>query len=346
MSSKLVEEADSDDDEADDGGTDSCQRRDLLSALTCESELESCSCPLCHCSYANSNSLWQHINLEHVSRSRFPSVSFLSAHKRRLCSECGFAYSAHWKVCRRSQGPGRPRCGGLMVDPLLSSWLSRMASTHDLASAPTDVTSRHSVTGESASGASSGSSSCPFTDQISHFEDPVLEAIEAACSLACPVHLEAVLFESLMQEVSLLQVKTTGHIPRSVRPVLAEVLATEFRNATYYGLWGYARLHVLPKAVLRCPPRGGRKKYVVVKSLLLSRLERWTSGDIQSLWFEARLDADCKQSSNCKSLPVDHINRKWALAYAREGRYRDAMLCLGCLGTSSPHDSKVLEEIY
>ena len=51
-----------------------------------------------------------------------------------------------------------------MVDPLLSSWFSGMASTHDLASAPTDVTSRHSVTGESASGASSGSSSCPFTD--------------------------------------------------------------------------------------------------------------------------------------------------------------------------------------
>ena len=76
MSSKLVEEVDSDDDEADDRGTDSCQRRDLLSALTCESELESCFCPLCHCSYANSNSLWQHINLEHVSRSRFPSASF------------------------------------------------------------------------------------------------------------------------------------------------------------------------------------------------------------------------------------------------------------------------------
>ena len=77
-----------------------------------------------------------------------------------------------------------------------------MASTHDLASVPTDVISRYSVTGESASGASSGSSSCPFTDQISHFEDPVLEAIKAACSLACPVHLEAILFETLMQEVS------------------------------------------------------------------------------------------------------------------------------------------------
>ena len=139
-----------------------------------------------------------------------------------------------------------------------------------MASALTEVTSRHSVTGESAPGASSGSSSCPFTDQMSHFEDPVLEAIKAACSLTCPVYLEAVLFESLMQEVSLLQVKTTCHIPRSVRPVLAEVLATEFRNATYHGLWGYARLHMFPKAVLRCPPRRGRKKRVVVKSLLLS----------------------------------------------------------------------------
>ena len=107
-----------------------------------------------------------------------------------------------------------------------------------------------------------------------------------------------------------------------------------------------ARLHMFPKAVLRCPPRGGRKKRVAVKSLLLSRLEPWTSGDIQSLWFEARLNADCRQSSNCKSSPVDQINRKRALAYAREGRYRDAMRCLGSLGIASPHDSKVLEEIY
>ncbi len=66
-----------------------------------------------------------------------------------------------------------------MVDPLLSFWLSGMACTHDISRAPTDVTSRHSVTRESASGASS----CPFTDQISHFENPVLEAIKAACSL-------------------------------------------------------------------------------------------------------------------------------------------------------------------
>ena len=76
MSSKLVEDVDSDDDDADDGGTDSCQRRDIHSAFTYESELESCSCPLCHCSYANSNSLWQHIILEHVSRSRFHQNPF------------------------------------------------------------------------------------------------------------------------------------------------------------------------------------------------------------------------------------------------------------------------------
>ena len=67
---------------------------------------------------------------------------------------------------------------------------------------------------------------------------------------------------------------------------------------------------------------------------------------IQSLWFEARLDADCKQSSNCKSSPVDQINRKRALAYARESRYRDDMRCTGSLGSASPHDSKGLEEIY
>ena len=67
-----------------------------------------------------------------------------------------------------------------------------------------------------------------------------------------------------MQEVSLIQVKTIGHIPRSVRSDLGEVVATEFRNTTYHGLLGYARLHIFPIAILKCSPRGGRKKHIVV----------------------------------------------------------------------------------
>ena len=304
---------------------------------------DGCSCPLCYCSYSNSNSLWQHINLEHISRSHFPAVSFLSAHGRRLCSVCGFAYSAHWKVCRRSQGSGRARCGGVMVDPSSSSWFSKMASEYEQEGV--DAVLLDSAHPEDVPGVSNASISGPSAAQACDFDDPVVEAIRAACNLACPVHLESVLFEALMQEISLLPVKTVGHIPCSVRPAVAEALATEFRNATHHGLWGYARLHMFAKAVLRCPPRGGKKKRVIVKAMLLSRLEQWTSGNLLGLWSEARLDADSRKSIFPKSSSVEQANRKRALAYAREGRYREAMRSLGSLGTVNPNNKKAHEEL-
>ena len=82
-------------------------------------------------------------------------------------------------------------------------------------------------------------------DILANFDDAVLEAITSAASLSSPCSNESFLFDALMKEISTLPVKTIGHIPQSLRPKLAEVLAVEFRNATYYGIWGFARLFVL-----------------------------------------------------------------------------------------------------
>ena len=96
-------------------------------------------------------------------------------------------------------------------------------------------------------------------DILANFDDAVLEVITSAVSLSSPCSNESFLFDALMIEISALPVKTIGHIPQSVRPKLAEVLAVEFRNAIYYGIWGFARLFMLAKAVLRCPQREERK---------------------------------------------------------------------------------------
>ena len=92
---------------------------------------QSFCCPLCSSTFSSDASKWQHINLENISRLTFPSLPFLSESGRNLCSVCGFCYSKHWKVCRRSQGSGRGRCGGQMVVPAMSPWLSKMASVSD-----------------------------------------------------------------------------------------------------------------------------------------------------------------------------------------------------------------------
>ena len=74
-------------------------------------------CPLCLSVVRDTGALFQHINVSHISQRCFPDANFLSAHDRRLCSDCGekrFAY------CRRSLGCGRTRCRGKMVDARFS----------------------------------------------------------------------------------------------------------------------------------------------------------------------------------------------------------------------------------
>ena len=88
------------------------------------------------------------------------------------------------------------------------------------------------------------------------------------------------------------------------------------------------------KAVLRGPPRGGKKKRYVIEALIKNRLERCSQGIwFVSLWSEARSKAYHVTSHSMES-SIHQVNAKWALALAREGRFRDAMRSLGSHGTS------------
>lgn len=82
-------------------------------------------------------------------------------------------------------------------------------------------------------------------------------------------------FNALMHLCASLPISSIKHIPRSCRPLLAQTLAREFRYAHQKGLWGFARVHIFAKAVLRLPPRGRKKKRLLMHTLLTQRLTLW-----------------------------------------------------------------------
>ena len=75
---------------------------------------------VCQSFFSNNNLMWQHVNRQHISRQFSPPVSVLKEHGRKLYASCGFSYSSHWQLCRRSLSPGHQRCGGQMTEPELS----------------------------------------------------------------------------------------------------------------------------------------------------------------------------------------------------------------------------------
>ena len=175
-------------------------------------------------------------------------------------------------------------------------------------------------------------------------DDIVLKAIRSAERICCHLQQEFILFQALMNEIITLPITTTCHIPRSVRPLFAEVLAKELRHAKYDGVWGFARLFLLPKAVLRCPSRGGKKKRHVVKAELLSRLQKGQTGNLVGLWEDARIDAK-RHNQKSKHFTVTEANAKRALRLAREGRYSSAMKALGLLSCAPLDDTSALDEL-
>ncbi|XP_062512774.1 uncharacterized protein LOC134188624 [Corticium candelabrum] len=298
---------------------------------------DSC-CPLCSLVTRDTVSLFQHINANHICYRNFPDVQFLEFHNRRLCSECGFAYGNRFSFCRRSLGPGRGRCRGLMTHPSASSWLSQYEST----AVNGDIGIQNSPEVAPTSASRITSSSVP----VSSSSNLVLEGIKAASMMSYPAvgDMELSVFNSLMNEVVTTPVQTVTHVPKSVRPLLSVVLAKELRCACEGGLWGFARLFMLAKATLRCPPRGGRKKRYVVKEILSSRLQRWLDGDILSLWLDVKAETNpCHVSLNSSNTATTNTRR--SLRLASEGRYSDALQALGSRGCASHDSSEALEEL-
>ena len=102
---------------------------------------------------------------------------------------------------------------------------------------------------------------------------------------------------------------------------------------------------MFPKAVLRCPPRAGKKKRYVMKALLHSRLERWLASDLVALWRDTRLESSYRPVGPSKNVTVTQSNIKRAVAIAREGNFAKAVQSLGSSGTAAPNDMEALDEL-
>ena len=274
------------------------------------------SCPICDVDF-RSTTFWGHLNNFHISRNVWPEVSFLEQHHRLVCTSCKYCYNERWirSGCRRAVGSGK-RCGGKLCYPselslgVFSPQTSQPVSDSPVITNVTDITDEPDV--------AMGNNSLVL--------DPIIVGIQAASSVSSPPN-EAFIFSSLMNEIITLSVSTISHIPRKVRPLLAQVFCNELQHAHLDGIWGFARLFLLPKAVLRPPPRGGRKKRYVVAGLIIERLHRWLNGDLEALWLEARKEAS-RKTSTTTDVDLTCLNARRAIRLTQEGRYKDAMRAL------------------
>jgi len=322
-------------------------------------------CPVCSSVFNEAAGLWRHINFEHIARRDFPPAEFLIQHGRLLCSEatCSFAYSARKHTCQRAVGSGE-RCSGLLVNPRII--IAARALRHRSASGsreeqqpmrqrpsgppppppppPLRTTTGGPPTPTDATLQVSGSTQHP--DHLPDFQhDPALAAVAAAAARRRQATADdAQAFRAIMDEIVTLPVGTVTHVPRSVRAQLAVVLTDCLRAARLEGLWGFVRLMLVAKAVLRSPPRGGRRKRYVVSACISTRLRRWQQGELVALWREARSDGLPRAAtSGVESVASDNARR--ALRLATEGRYGDAMRALGSTGCASPADPAALQEL-
>ena len=332
-------------------------------------------CPLCRSIFRDVGVLWRHINIEHIARREFPPAEFLAQHGRLLCSEpsCSFAYAARWRTCRRSVSSSQ-RCSGLLVDPSLVISARQLRRTTPVQCGLESCSSGALTSGTREQGHSSRprpsvpppppppappappsreplSSTSEFSSSTAsrHLPDCQRDPALAGVAAAAARQLQGTAdddqaFQAIMEEIATLPVGTVTHVPRAVRSTLAAVLSDCLRAARVEGIWGFVRLSMLAKAVLRSPPRGGRRKRYVVSACIAARLRRWQQGDLVDLWREAREDGR-PRAATCGAESIARDNARRALRLAKDGRYGDAMRALGSTGCASPTDPAALQEI-
>ena len=293
-------------------------------------------CALCGKVVATIAALWQHVNSTHISRGCIPPLSFFQRFDCLICSNpsCHFAYSNKWSTCQCSLGGSR-KCGARLVDP---------SSLPDLV--PLTSASSSPAFSSGPTGSSSATHSAPDLST----KDMLSIAIQAAVDCHIPSEyscLESTIFNTIMTTLFSLPVHTVRHVPWAARPLLASALCQEFSLSVRHGLWGFVHLLLLPKLVLRSPPRAGRKKRYLVGALLQDRLKQWMSGTgISDLWCAACAEGALFRSSTSSTTEyLASSNTRRAIRWASEGRYGNALQALGSLGVASFDNASAKEEL-
>ena len=89
----------------------------------------------------------------------------------------------------------------------------------------------------------------------------------------------------------------------------------------------------------------GQEKIRVVSACLISRMKQWQSGDLVSLWIEARREVSGRVFNKTGS-SLTQWNVRHALFLSREGRYADAMQSLRSKGCALSHYQKAFKELH
>ena len=137
-----------------------------------------------------------------------------------------------------------------------------------------------------------------------------------------------------MNDIITLPVSTISHIPRKVR---AQVLTAELHHACQNGIWGFVCLSLFPKAVLRTPPRGGKKNNM----WLGYSFHHVYIGGGKGTW----LHCGQKHMQMPNPSTTTLANSRRALRIAQEGHFSDAMRALGASGCASPENVGALNDL-
>ena len=105
-------------------------------------------------------------------------------------------------------------------------------------------------------------------------------------------------------------------------------------------LENWKKLFAISKCVLRASNRGGKKHKQQQEQQLLSRLERWKSGDYAALWYEA---ASMKQSNNTSNETIDALASR-AKSLCLQGQFGRAAKVLSSDGVA-PDNAATLNEL-
>jgi len=157
-----------------------------------------------------------------------------------------------------------------------------------------------------------------------------------------PVGSESEILVFMLDHIMISPVTTITHVPRSVHPLLARVLSVELRKACS-SVWGFVRLTMFAKAVLRSPPisQNIRRRFVM-SSVVLDSLHLWSQpGGIRTLWYSLLNDLKVSKSARRSS---DGSCRARALFWAREGRYSNALQSLSSQGVASHDNDSAYQE--
>ena len=286
-------------------------------------------CPLCQKGFHKNNQsgLWQHINQVHISRNSFPPLPYFIQYSRFICSAntCRWAFHARFSStgCKRSLGDGT-HCNNPLQD-LLHLSLPFATSVPPIA---TPIPA-------------SPVAAPPTNNNVTSCDrDIALQAIVNLGLDATQLNSEKSFVDNLLEEVMLKPVTTISHVPRSIRPLLAEIMSQELRHASSGNIWGCIRLLMLPKATLGLPPRDSKTSHISIISLIRKRLLSWKQGNIGQLW------ENCIKPHQAEPhLPTNQNNLKRALHKGKEGHYGKAIQCLLSPGIALPDDPQAIEDL-